>query len=150
MLVVKNEIWAFHIMNFSSAQFSSISRLCSTLYNPMAYSTPGFPVHRQLLKLAQTHFHRVSDAIQSSHPVAFPAPPAFNLSQHQGFFPLSQFFASGDQSIGISLSSISLSNDYSGLIQDRLDWSPCSPKDSWVFSNTTVQKNQLFCAHLSL
>ena len=48
--------------------------------------TPGFPVHRQLLELAQTHVHQVSDAIQPSHPLSSPSLPAFNLSQHQGLF----------------------------------------------------------------
>ena len=64
---------------------------------------PGFPVHHQLLELAQTHVHRVSEAIQPSHPLSSPSPPAFNLSQHQGLFK-SQFFASGGQSIGVSAS----------------------------------------------
>ena len=53
---------------------------------PMDCSTPGFPVHHQLLKLAQTHVHWVSEAIQPSHPLLSPPPPAFNLSQHQGQF----------------------------------------------------------------
>ena len=52
----------------------------------MDCSTPGFPVHHQLLELAQTHVHRVCDAIQLSHPLLSPSPPAFNLSQHQGLF----------------------------------------------------------------
>ena len=65
---------------------SSIAQSCPTLCNPMDCSTPGFPVHRQLLELAQTHVHQVSDAIQPSHPLSFPSPPAFNLSQHQGLF----------------------------------------------------------------
>ena len=47
---------------------------------------PGFPVYHQLLELTQTHVHRVSDAIQPSHPLSSPSPPAFNLSQHQGLF----------------------------------------------------------------
>ena len=51
----------------------------------MEYSTPGFPVHHQLLELAQTHVHRVSDVIQPSHPLSSPSPPAPNPSQHQGF-----------------------------------------------------------------
>ena len=54
--------------------------------NPMECSTPGFPVHHQLPKLAQTHVHRVGDAIQPSHPLLSPSPPAFSLSQHQGLF----------------------------------------------------------------
>ena len=52
----------------------------------MDYSTPGFPVHYQLSELGQTPVHRVGDAIQPSHPLSFPSPPAFNLSQHQGLF----------------------------------------------------------------
>ena len=56
------------------------------LCNPMDCSTPGFPVHHQLLELAQTHVHRVSEAIQPSHPLSSPSLPAFNLSQHQGLF----------------------------------------------------------------
>ena len=52
----------------------------------MDCSTPGFPVHHQLQDLAQTHFHRVGDAIQPSHPLLSPSPPAFNLSQYQGLF----------------------------------------------------------------
>ena len=62
---------------------------------------PGFPVHHQLLELAQTHVHRVSDAIQPSYPVSSPSPPTFSLSQRQSF-PMNPFFASGGQSIGIS------------------------------------------------
>ena len=65
---------------------SSVAQSCLTLCNPMDCSTPGLPVHRQLLELAQTHVHRVSDAIQPSHLLLSPSPPAFNLSQHQGFF----------------------------------------------------------------
>ena len=67
-------------------QFSSVAQSCPTLCNPMDCSTPGFPVHHQLLELAQTHVHRVGDAIQPSHPLSSPSPPTFNLSQHQGLF----------------------------------------------------------------
>ena len=70
----------------------------------MDYSTPGFPVHHQLPELAQTHVHQVGDAIQLSHPLSSPSPPTFNLSQHQALFYVSQFFASGGQSIGVSAS----------------------------------------------
>uniref|UniRef100_A0A452ER96 Uncharacterized protein n=1 Tax=Capra hircus TaxID=9925 RepID=A0A452ER96_CAPHI len=59
---------------------------CPTLCDCMDWSTPGFSVHHQLRELAQTHVHRVSDAIKSSHPLSFPCPPAFNCSQHQGLF----------------------------------------------------------------
>ena len=61
-------------------QFSSVAQSCPTLCDPVDYSTPGFPVHHQLPKLARTHVHWVSDAIQPSHPLLSPSPPAFNLS----------------------------------------------------------------------
>ena len=69
-----------------AVQFSSVAQSCPTLCNPMDCSTPGFPVHHQFLKLAQTHIHQVVDAIQPSHPLSSPSPPAFNLSQIQGLF----------------------------------------------------------------
>ena len=62
--------------------YCSVTQLCPTLWDPMDCSTPGFPVHHQLRELAQTHVHRVDDAIQPSRPLSSPSPPAFNLSQH--------------------------------------------------------------------
>ena len=82
-------------------QFSSVTQSCPTLCDPIDCSTPGLPVHHHLLELAQTHVHRVSDAIQPSHPLSSPS-PAFNLSQHQGLFKW--VFASGGQNIGVSAS----------------------------------------------
>ena len=76
--------------------------------------TPVFPVHHQFPELTQTHVHRVGDAIQPSHPLLFPSPPALNLSQHQGLFQWPKYWS-------FSLS-ISPSNEYSGLISFRLDW----------------------------
>ena len=72
--------------SFSSVQFSSVTQSCPTLCDPMNHSTPGLPVHHQLLEFTQTHVHWVSDAIWPSHPLSSPSPPAFNLSQHQGLF----------------------------------------------------------------
>ena len=72
-------------MSFASIQFSSVAQ-CLTLCDPMDCNTPGLPVHDQLLDLAQTHVLWVGDAIQPSHPLSSPSPPAFNLSQHQGLF----------------------------------------------------------------
>ena len=69
-----------------SVQFSSVTQSCPTLCDPMDCSTPGFPVQHQLPELAQTHVHRVGDAIQPSHPLSSPSPSAFSLSQHQGLF----------------------------------------------------------------
>ena len=70
----------------SRISFSSVAQSCPTLCDPMDCSTPGFPVLHQLPELAQTHAHRVGDAIQPSHSLLSPSPPAFNLSQHQGLF----------------------------------------------------------------
>ena len=70
---------------FYSVLFSSVAQPCSTLCDPVDCSTPGFPVHHQLLELTQTHVHRVGDAIQPSHPLSSPS-PAFSLSHHQGLF----------------------------------------------------------------
>ena len=67
-------------------QFSSVSQSCPTLCNPMNHSTPGLPVHHQLPESTQTHVHRVSDAIQPSHPLSAPSPSAPNPSQHQSLF----------------------------------------------------------------
>ena len=78
---------AFKLLHFlSSLQFRSVTQLRLTLCNPMDCSTPGFPVLHQLPELTQTHVHRVSDAIQPSHPLLSPSSLTFNLSQHQGLF----------------------------------------------------------------
>ena len=66
--------------------FSSVVQSCLTLCDPMNRSMPGLPVHHQLLEFTQTHVHRVSDAIQPSHPLSSPSPPAPNPSQHQSLF----------------------------------------------------------------
>ena len=71
---------------FSSVQFISVTQLCLILCDPMNRSTPGLPVHHQLPEFTQTHVHQVSDAIQPSHPLSSPSPPAPNPSQHQGLF----------------------------------------------------------------
>ena len=71
---------------FCSVQFSSVTQSCPTLCDPMNHSTPGLPVHHQLPEFTQTHVHRVSDAIQPSHPLSSPSPPALNPSQHQSLF----------------------------------------------------------------
>ena len=69
-----------------SDQFSSVTQSCLTLCNPLDCSTSGFAFHYQLPEPAQTHVHRVGDAIQPSHPLSSPLPPVFNLSQNQGLF----------------------------------------------------------------
>ena len=136
----------------NSVQFSSVAQSCLTLCHPMNCSTPGFPVHHQLLELAHTHVHQVNDAIQPSHPLSSPSPPAFNLSQHQGLFQWVSSSQSGGQSTGVSASA-------SVLPMNTQDWFPLgwtgwislqSKGLSRVFSNTTVQKHQFFGAQLSL
>ena len=72
----------FHTAGFGVNQFISVAQPCLTVCNPMDCSMPGFPVHQQLSELTQTHVHRVGDAIQPSHPLSSPSPPAFNSSQH--------------------------------------------------------------------
>ena len=68
---------------YDSLQFSSVAQSCLILWDPMAYSMPGLPVHHQLPEFTQTHVHRVGDIIQPSHLLLFPSPPVFNLSQNQ-------------------------------------------------------------------
>ena len=76
------KLWYIYTMEYS-VQFSSVAQLCLTLCDPMNHSTPGLPVHHQLPEFTQTHVNQVSDAIQPSHPLSSPSPPAPNPSQHQ-------------------------------------------------------------------
>ena len=108
-------------MPISSVQFSSVTQSCLTLCDPMNRSTSGLPVHHQLPELTQTHVHQVSDAIQISHPLSSPFPPAFNLSQHQGLFRWVSSLHQVAKYWSFSFS-ISPSNKYSGLISFRMDW----------------------------
>ena len=115
----------------------------------MNCSMPGLPVHHQLLEFTQTHVRRVGDAIQPSHPLSSPSPPALNLSQHPSF-PMSQFFTSGDQNTGASASILLIniqgwfplrSTGFISLLFRRL---------SGVFSSTAVWRHQFFGVLLSL
>ena len=76
----------FHDFSSHTNPFSSVAQSCPTLCDPMNRSTPGLPVHHQLPEFTQTHVHRVRDAIQPSHPLSSPSPPAPNPSQHQSLF----------------------------------------------------------------
>jgi len=107
--------------NLGAIQFSSVAQSCLTLCDPMKCGTPGFPVHHQLPELAQTHVHWISDAIQPSHPLSSPSPPAFNLSQHQVFSNESVLPIRWPKYWSFSFS-ISPSNEYSGLISFRMEW----------------------------
>ena len=83
---VDKECSNYHTIALNSVQFSSVAQSCLTLCNPVKHSTPGLPVHHHLPEFTQTHVHRVRDAIQPSHPLSSPSPPAPNPSQHQSLF----------------------------------------------------------------
>ena len=84
--VLANSRHAVSKLHRYSVQFSSVAQWCPTLRDPMNHNTPGLPVHHQLPEFTQTHVHRVRDAIQPSHPLSSPSPPAPNPSQHQSLF----------------------------------------------------------------
>ena len=133
----------------AGVQFSSIAQSCPTLCNPMNHSTPGLPGNHQLPKSTQTHVHRVDDAIQLSHPLSSPSPPALNPSQNQGHF---QWLSSSNQVakvLELQLQHQSfqwiLRTDF---LQDGLVGSPCSPRDSQE-SSLTPQFKSINSAALS-
>ena len=147
-LFYRRKIWGMEELSFiqdlitcksqRGYQFSSVTQLCLTLWNPMNRSMPGLPVHHQLLELTQTHVHQVGDAIQPSHPLLSPCPPA-----------LKPFTWSGQSIVVPALASVLPNN-----IQDwSLEWtgwiSLQSNGLSRVLSNTTVQKHQFLGAQLS-
>ena len=113
-------------------QFSSVTQSCLTLCDPMDFRVPGLPVHHQLMQLAQTHVHWVGDAIQPSHPLSNPSPPAFNLSQHRGLFQWVSFSHQVAKLLELQHQSFQwmFRTDflYGGLVD-----SPCSPRDSQEF-----------------
>ena len=129
-----------------SVQFSSVAQSCPTLCHSMDCSTPGLPVHHQLLESTHTHVHWVSDAIQPSHPLSSPFPPTVNLSQHQGLF---KWVSSLHQEASFN---ISPSNEYKGLISFMMDWLDLLTVQGTLKSllQQIVQKNQFFSAQLSL
>ena len=99
----------------------SVAKSCPTLWDPMNCSTPGFPVLHYLLQFSQTHVYWVSDAIQPSHPLSPPSPFALNLSLHKSLFQWVSSSHRCPKHWHFSFS-ISLSNEYSGLISFRIDW----------------------------
>ena len=120
--------------------YCSVTKSCLTLCDPMDCSTPGLPVHHHLLEFSQTHVHGVGDAIQPSHPLSSPSPPAFSLSQHQGLF---QWVSSLHQVTKVlELFSISPSHEYSGLISLRVDWLDLLAE--WVIEALTKQTSTWF------
>ena len=141
---------AIVFMLWELIQFSSVAQSCPTLCDPMNRSMPGLPVHHHLLEFAQTHIHQVGDAIQPSHPLSF-----FSCLQSfpaSGSFPISWFFISSGQRIGVSASASALPMHIQDLFPlGWTDWISLQSKGlSRVFSNTTVQKHQFFSAQPSL
>ena len=142
--------WEF--LSWKDDQFISFTQSCPTLCDPMNRSMPGLPVHHQVLEFTQTHVHWVGDAIQPSHPLSSPSPPAFNFFPLSGSFQMSQFFTSGGQSIGVSaLASVLPMNIQDWFPLGLTGWIYLQFKElSRVFSNTTVQKHQFFIPQLFL
>ena len=156
---IHNGIWLGHNKGWNSAICSNMDEPSSVqllshvwLCDPMDCSAPGLPVHHQLLGFTQTHVHWVADAIQPFHPLSSPLYSCLQSFPASGSFQMSQFFASGGQSIGVSASA-------SVLPMNIQDWFPLgwtgwislqSKGLSRVFSNTTVQKHQFFSTQPSL
>ena len=113
-------LWQRNLLNLG-LQFSSVAQLFLTLCDPMNSNTPGLPVHHHLLEFTQTHVHWVRDAIQPSHPLSSPSPPAPNPSQHQTLF---QWVNSSHEVAKVLATSFSIipSKEIPGLISFRMDW----------------------------
>ena len=130
--------------------------MCPTLWDPMNHSMPGLPVHHQLLEFTQTHVHRVGDAIQPSHPLSSPSPPAPNPSQHRVFSNESTLHIRWPKYWSFSFS-ISPSNEYSGLISSRINWfdlravqgTPKSLLQHHSLKASILQHSALFMVQLS-
>ena len=123
-------------------QFSSVAQSCPTLCDPMNCSTPGLPVHHQLLESTQIHVHQVGDVIQPSHPLSSPSPPALNLSQHQG---LSKWVSSSHQVAKVLEFQLQYQSfqwtPRTDLLDNGLVGSPWSPRGSQEFSPTPQFKS---------
>ena len=145
-----NVVMNRNILSYLQPSVTSVTQPCLTLCERMNCSTPGLPVHHHLPEFTQTHVHRVGDVIQPSHPVV-PFSSCPQSLPASGSFPMSQLFAWGGQSIGVSASASVLpknTQDWSSL--GWTGWISLQSKGlSTVFSNTTVQKHQFFSAQLS-
>ena len=128
--------------NFFITQLSSVAQLSPTFCNPMDCSMPDIPVHHQLPEFTQTHVHWVGDAIQPSHPLSSPSPPAFNLSQQQGLFTWVSSSHQAAKVLEFQLQHQSLQlTPRTDLLQNGLVGSPCSPRDSQESSPTPQFKS---------
>ena len=132
-------------------QFNSVPQLCPVLCDPMDCSTPGFPVHHQLPELAQTNVHWVGDAIQPSHPLLSPLPPAFNLSQHQGLFQWVSCLHQMAKVLEFQLQHqfFQWRQRNSGLISFRIDWFDLLPVQGTLKSPATPEFKSINSSALS-
>ena len=129
-------------IKFTERQFNSVAQSCLTLCDPMNRSTPGLPVHHQLPEFTQTQVHRVSDAIQLSHPLSSPSPPALNPSQHQSLFQWVNSLHEAAKVVEFQLQHHSLQRTPgTDLLQNGRVGSPCSPRDSQESSPTPQFKS---------
>ena len=120
----------------------SVTQLCATLCDPMNRSMPGLPVHYQFLEFTQTHVHQVSDAIQPSHPLSSPSPPAPNPAQHQSLFQWVNSSEEVAKLLEFQLKHHSFQwTPRTDLLQNGLVGSPCSPRDSQESSPTPQFKS---------
>ena len=125
------------VYGFGCFHFSLVAQSCPTLCYPMDCSMLGFPVHHQLLELTQTHVHQVGDAMQTSHPLSSPSPPAFSLSLHQGLFQWVSSLHQVAKVLEFQLQHQSFQWIFkTDLLWDWLAGSPCSPRDSQESSPT--------------
>ena len=129
-------------MTVSSVQFSSVTQSCLTLCDPTNCSMPGLPVHHQLPEFTQTHVYQVGDAIQPSHPLSSPSPPAPNPSQHQSLFQKLNSLHEVAKVLEFQFQHHSFQrNPRVDLLQNGLVGSPCSPRDSQESSPTPQFKS---------
>ena len=134
----------------SSVQCISVAQLCPTLCNPMNRSTPGLPAHHQLPDFTQTHVHRVGDAIQPSHPLLSPFPPAPIPPSIRVFSNESTLCMRWPKYWSFSFSIILPKKSQGWSPSEWTGWISLQSKGlSRVFSNTTVQKHQFFSSQLS-
>ena len=146
-------LWERRRVKMESVQFRSVAQSCPTLCEPMSHSMPGLAVHHQLPEFTQTHVHWVGDAIQPSHSLSFPSPPASHPSQHQSLFQWVNSLHEMAKVLEFQLQHQSFQWTPRTQDQSPLGWtgwiSLQSKGLSGVLSNTTVQKHPFFNTQLS-
>ena len=140
--IVSQRVQHNWMLNTINHQFSSVAQSCPTFCDPVNRSTPGLPVHHQFPESTQTNVHWVGDAIQPSHPLSSPSPPALNLSQHQGLFK----WVSSSHRVAKVLEFQLQHQSFQWTLRTDLLWdglvgSPCCPRDSQESSPTPQFKS---------